>query len=226
MTVIATALRHLMAAGVTGEALLAAVEEIEAELAITISDFAGADSNASNALRDDPRREEKLALNAERQRRFRESRRANDNALRNAVTRDSVTQPSLSLPPNDNNSNPPTHTHPDMTTRAREADPFPKPDWADPQHWRDLKANRKAKRLPNTATAHAKLLRDIDKLADDEWPPGRLLEAIVARGWAAAYDPRENRNHGNLNLRTSGQQSPDRRNSLTKACDDALDFLG
>src|SRR5690606_30179294 len=86
-------------------------------------------------------------------------------------------------------------THPDGDTpRARKADPFPMPEWVlDPQHWTDLKANRKAKRLPNTPTAHAKFLRDIATLVDDEWPPGRLLEAIVGRGWAAAYDPRETR---------------------------------
>lgn len=60
--------------------------------------------------------------------------------------------------------------------------------------WRDLKANRQRKRLANTATAHAKLCRDILAMADDEWPPGRLLEAIVARGWGAAYDPREKPN--------------------------------
>lgn len=105
------------------------------------------------------------------------------------VTRDTVTDPALSPSPNENNSNPHPHTHPDITPQAR--GDFPKPDWCEAQVWRDLKANRKAKRLPCTATAHAKLLRDLEKLSDDDWPPGRLLEAIVARGWAAAYDPRE-----------------------------------
>lgn len=107
------------------------------------------------------------------------------------VTRDTVTDPALSPSPNENNSNPHPHTHPDNTPRARGADQFPRPEWASTQLWADLKANRKAKRLPNTATAHAKFLRDIAALETDEWPPGRLLEAIVARGWAAAYDPRE-----------------------------------
>lgn len=104
---------------------------------------------------------------------------------------------SLSLPPNEINSNPPTHTHPvSVSPRARKADPFPKPEWADCQHWDDLKSNRKAKRLPNTPTAHAKLLRDIEQWVTDDWPPGRLLEAIAALGWASAqYDPRGN-NHG------------------------------
>lgn len=121
------------------------------------------------------------------------------------VTRD---ESPLSLPPNENNSNPPTHTPPDMTTRARKADPFPRPDWCSEQIWNDLKANRKAKRLPNTASAHAKLLRDLEAMSDDDWPPGRLLEAIVARGWAAAYDPRENRNDRPPNFSRTAKPDP------------------
>jgi hypothetical protein len=60
--------------------------------------------------------------------------------------------------------------------------------------WSDLLKNRKSKRLTNTATAHTKFIRDLMAMVDDEWPPGRLLEAIVARGWGGAYDPRETRN--------------------------------
>ncbi|GGN49491.1 hypothetical protein GCM10011349_20160 [Novosphingobium indicum] len=104
-------------------------------------------------------------------------------------------QPSLSRPPNENNSNPPTHTHPECESpRTRKADPFPRPEWADPAVWSDLLKNRKSKRLTNTATAHTKFIRDLMAMVDDEWPPGRLLEAIVARGWGGAYDPRETRN--------------------------------
>ncbi|HLZ78829.1 MAG TPA: hypothetical protein VKQ09_05770 [Sphingomonas sp.] len=74
------------------------------------------------------------------------------------------------------------------------ADPFPRPDFADPQHWADFLANRKRKKLPNTATAHARLLSDIARLADEEWPPGRILQHAAERGWAGIYDPRENGN--------------------------------
>ena len=144
----------------------------------------------------------KRAGDAERQRRHRASRNV-------TVTEcDIEDAPSLSRPPNENNSNPPTHTHPDVTTRARKADPFPRPDWCSEQIWNDLKANRKAKRLPNTASAHAKLLRDLEAMSDDDWPPGRLLEAIVARGWAAAYDPRENRNDRPPNFSRTAKPDP------------------
>lgn len=75
--------------------------------------------------------------------------------------------------------------------RARKADPFPKPDWADPQVWSDFLANRKAKRCQNTATAYRRFLSDIDDNACEDWPPGRLLELAAAKGWAGIFPPRE-----------------------------------
>jgi hypothetical protein len=141
------------------------------------------------------RAEDRRAKDAERQRRHRASRDVTVTERDNA---DSVTDPALSPSPNEINSNPHPHTHPDMNPRARKADPFPRPGWCkEAQHWTDLKANRKAKRLPNTPTAYLKFLRDIEQWVEPGWPPGRLLEAIVGRGWASAqYDPREIQNHG------------------------------
>lgn len=77
---------------------------------------------------------------------------------------------------------------------AAKPDPYPMPEGVDPQHWRDFLENRKRKRLPNTPTAHARLLSDLARLSDDEWPPGRLIQAAAERGWAGIYDPRESRN--------------------------------
>lgn len=135
--------------------------------------------------------------------RERQARRRHNVTSRDAM--DVTDTPALSPSPNENNSNPHPHTHPDNNPAHVRADPFPCPEFCEAAVWRDFKANRKAKRLPNTPTAHAKLLRDIAALADPEWPPGRLMEAIVARGWAAAYDPRETRN-----AQPSRQQSPRR----------------
>ncbi len=117
----------------------------------------------------------------------------------------------LPLSPNDNNSNPHTPA-PETQTPARvRGEDFPMPDFCeDPQLWRDFKANRKAKRLPNTPSAHAKLLRDIHKLADDEWPPGKLFAEIVARGWAAAHDPRPSKSPANDRQDTSTASTADR----------------
>lgn len=138
---------------------------------------------------------------AERQARYRARQKAQDSCgdVTGDVTGDAnnVTEAPLSLPPNENNSNPPTHT-PGTQTPARKADPFPMPVWCrDPQHWSDLKANRKAKKLANTATAHRQFVAAVERMATDEWPPGRLLEAIAAKGWGGAHDPRDDRNPGN-----------------------------
>jgi hypothetical protein len=53
-------------------------------------------------------------------------------------------------------------------------------------------ANRKRKRCAQTETAYEAMLADIAKFADDEWPPGRLVEYAAAKGWASINDPRKN----------------------------------
>lgn len=69
--------------------------------------------------------------------------------------------------------------------------PFPKPEGVDAQVWRDFLANRQRKRLPNTSTAHKRLMDDLRRLSDAEWSIPRLLENAAARGWAGIYDPRD-----------------------------------
>lgn len=75
--------------------------------------------------------------------------------------------------------------------RKARVDPYPRPEGVEPQPWADFLANRARKKMANTATAHKRLLTDLARLADDEWPPGRLLEFAAARGWCGIYDPRE-----------------------------------
>ena len=115
------------------------------------------------------------------------------------TARDGADAP-LSLSPNENNSNPHTHTPVVNITRARKGDPFPRPDFADPLHWHDFLENRKRKRLPNTASAHAKMLREIDRWTDAEWPPGRIIQHAAEKGWAGIYNPREDQEHQNGRL--------------------------
>lgn len=178
---------------------------------------------------DDERREAKRANNAERQRRFRERHKDDnnaDNALRDVTARDSVTDPALSLPPNENNSNPPAHSHPENTPRARKADDFPCPVWCEPEVWSDLKRNRRTKKLTNTATAHRQFVADVEAMADDAWPPGKLVKAIVAKGWGGAHDPREDRKPGNGNgIRQGSGTGPDKRSGLARAIDSELGSL-
>ena len=120
--------------------------------------------------------------------------------------------PALSRPPTENNSNPPTQTHPEtspcasaLARKAPAGGEFPKPDWADGSVWADFLKNRRAKRLPNTATAYRGFLADIAKLATGEWPPGRLLEHAVMKGWGAIYAPDELKGTANgKDIRTGG----------------------
>lgn len=119
-----------------------------------------------------------------------------------------------------NGSSPPIS--PEPKSKPVKTDAFVRPEWADPDIWSDLLRNRKAKRTPNTPTAYKRFLADITAMVDDEWPPGKLLEAIVARGWAAAYDPRGNRNGNrstNDRRNPAGGYEPDRRDGFVRALD-------
>ena len=171
MSLIATAVKHLLAAGVTGDALVAAIADLEACAPSSTVDVSAA-----------RRRERDAAYQAEK----RALRKTSSRRQTSADSADDADSP----PPNDIYSNPPPlspdASHPPRG-RARQAGAFPKPDWADGQVWSDFLANRKTKRLPNTATAHRKLLADIERIADAAWPPGRLLSVATGKGWGAIY---------------------------------------
>lgn len=102
------------------------------------------------------------------------------------------------------------------TNRRKKASPspstrdvFPRPDGVDPDHWRDFLANRQRRRMTNTATAHKRLIADLARIADAEWPAARLIEHAAAKGWGGIYDPRQgDTRHGNL--RSDGEPRADR----------------
>ncbi|WP_150131813.1 hypothetical protein [Sphingomonas carotinifaciens] len=164
MSLSAAVIDALVASGATVEQLAAAMK--------------------ASLLEGEQARATKRAKDAARQQRSRANRK-------DAVSRDVTVTPrdECDAPPNDIYSNPPQlspdASHPPRA--ARRAVAFPRPDWADEQVWSDFLANRKRKGLTNTATAHRKLLADIERIADAAWPPGRLLEAATARGWGAIY---------------------------------------
>lgn len=110
--------------------------------------------------------------------------------------------------------------------RASNERPFPKPEWADPQPWQDFLANRQRKKLANTLSAYKRFLDDIYRLADDDWPPGRLLDHAAAHGWAGIYDPREKTNdRRNPTFGRNSERSPDKRSGLARAVDDGIAHL-
>jgi|GEM_PF-3543637 len=172
MSIIATAVRHLMAAGVTGEALIEAIAEMEA------------------AQPKDAAAEKRRAYDRERKARLRDEAKSGGSPVESAANADA---PAPSPFPNENKSNPNPHPHPEQTPARVRADNFPCPEWCKPEVWRDLKANRKTKRLTNTATAHKQFVAAIEGMADENWPPGKLVEAIAANGWGGPHDPRDDR---------------------------------
>ena len=90
--------------------------------------------------------------------------------------------------------NPPrTHTH---ETPVREADLWVCPEGVNPAHWRDFMKARKRKHCVTTPTAHAGVMNDLARLADEEWPPGRLVELAAAKGWASINYPDEGLRNG------------------------------
>lgn len=131
-----------------------------------------------------------------------------------------------SRPPNDNNSNPPTHTPPENTPPARKADPFPRPDWADPQVWSDWMDVRRAKRARNTATAYAGFLRDVARHSSDEWPPGRLLEHAAARSWLSINRPNTETRHDRPTASNDQIQNPYARAVVARQAARAADERG
>lgn len=207
-------LRAMQAAGASIDVIIAAVE---------------ADAALDHAKADDKR-----SKDAERQRQHR---------ARNAVSRDvtvtgcdiadSVTSDPLSLPPNENISNPPTHTPGTQTPAHVRGGDFPRLDCAKPDVWRDFLKNRRKKNLPNTETAHRKLVRDLTAMAAQTgWPPGKVFEACVEQGWGAIYETDEMKaaknERSNQNIRPigTGSNRQDRRSSLAIAIDEGLEWLG
>jgi len=155
----------MAAAGAPFEAILIAVRALEAKDA----EIAKRDAEAA----------EKRAKDAERKRSEREHSRVHGQSTDSPRTvHGQSTPPSLSLPPNENNSNPPTHTHPDnKPARVKGPD---KPDGVSDQIWRDFLDLRRRKRAPLTATALRGIAAEAGKA---RWPLERALAEAVMRGW-------------------------------------------
>lgn len=225
MTVIATALKHMLAAGMDPEAIVAAVADME------------------TALPSPEPVERPRSKAAERQARYRERHKSSQNITRGAdnVTGDEKRNgQTLPLSPKDNNSNPHTPTRVNSPRVKAEAHvaawwgwrvkhPFPQPHWATDELWVDFLTNRKRKGLPSTKAAHDKLLRDVAALAARTgWPPGEIFRACVEKNWGAIYETDEmkaaiNGNSGNRRSGRSGSSGQrDKRDGFAIACDEAI----
>lgn len=182
MSVIATALKHLIAAGMSGDDLVRAVAEMEA---------------ASVACSPDPVAEKRRAYDRQRKRDAKVSGGIPVESTDSAENPSPFDKETLSPTPPIKEINIPTRVMGDAPARKGN---FPVPEGCDPDDWRDLQANRKAKRLPMTPGAYRKILKDLADQSDAEWPPGRVLRHAAESGWAAIYDPRSSqgtRKNGN-----------------------------
>lgn len=227
MTAIATALKHMLAAGMPHDAIIAAVAEMEAAMPVAVDPVA------------DRRREYDRARKREERSVARMSAESGGRPVDSA---DKADIDPLPLPPNDNNSNPPTPAPENNTPRVkaeahvaawwgwRVKHPFPKPHWATEELWADFLTNRKRKDLSSTKSAHDKLLRDVAALvAQTGWPPGEIFRACVEKGWGAIYETDEmkaaiNGNSGNRRGSGSGSSGGrDNRDGLARALDEQIE---
>lgn len=170
MGVIATALKHLIAAGMTGDDLVRAVADLE-------------DATPQK----DAAAEKRRAWDRERRREERAAARLSTGHPPESA--DKADTPSLEVSPQTPLPNPTQIINPEPA-RTRKAGPFPCPAGVDPQHWSDFLANRQRKRLANTPTAYRGVLARIAEFSDENWPPGRIVEFAAERGWGGIFDPR------------------------------------
>lgn len=152
--------------------------------------------------------------------RERQNRRRN-----NVMSRDTadVTDAPLSRPPNEINSNPPTHTHENITPRTRKAETFPCPDGVDQSDWDGLKANRKAKRAALSEGAHRQIITKLNRWAEAGWPPGPIVAAAAERGWTTVFETDEMKGAQNGNNRQSGTKRHQGRDGFINALREVAD---
>lgn len=171
---IAVALKHLMDNGVTGDALVTAINDI------------------AEAMR--PAK----TSSAERQQRYRdrEKERNNRNGDVTSVTRNdsppfngflSPTPPITSL-------NPPPYIPPTKKLSL--------PDWLPLEDWKDFVAMRRKGKDKFTDRAAKLLLKDLDELRGKGHDPGAVLQQSIKRGWAGVFEIKEN--YGGSNAKSTG----------------------
>ena len=230
MSLIATAVKHLLAAGVTGDALVAAIADMEANAPAPVVVEPGPS---------------KAAL---RQRRYAERQKASASVITDgsdAKVTQNVTEPSPSLPPllppQTPPTTPPSLPHVYITThvksriswivaagiealcRAAAPKPSAKRKWprampppaeVSDDQWAGFVAHRIALRKPLTDRAYEMLVAKLAAEATDEWPPGRIVDEMVERVWLSfktewLRNSTENRNESVRSNRGSTSRTGD-----------------
>lgn len=233
MGIIATSLRHLLAAGITGEALISAISDIE------------------DAQTTDNMPAKSRSANAERQARFREKKRYSNvtgvtsNGL--GVTNNADVTPNNSpqtvtdnvttVISNDSNvtSNgvPPEvldgFPHPSLDSytspkenplkgskekpqrkeKSEKADPpFVLPDWIPSKAWDDYVAMRQRIRKPMTTRAKELAVITLEKLRAAGYEPVAVLDGSTEHSYVGLFKPKtEEKNYGNKPARTTARHT-------------------
>lgn len=78
--------------------------------------------------------------------------------------------------------------------RHRKWKDMPPPPSVDDDLWRTFVDYRRAKRQTLTVGAYRPLAKNLAAFANDEWPPGRIVEEIMDRGWLTFKPEWLNRN--------------------------------
>lgn len=153
----------------------------------------------------------------ERRRAAERARQANRRAASRDVTechvteRDSADSPSLSpslfLSPQTPQTNSHPHTHPrgeSARTRKGSLAAFPPPAGVTAEQWESFVRQRRKKLTPH---AYKLLTGKLDDLARDGWPPGKLIDLAIERGWETVFEPKDRRN--GYHDKPSGWLTPD-----------------
>jgi hypothetical protein len=174
MSVIAAALKHMLDGGMSREAMIAAVAEMEAEMRA--------------AAANDPVAEKRRAYDRARKAAKAAERKSGGNPVEITEIQDSP----LSLSPNENNSNPHTHT-PEHKPRARKGG-FVLPDKIPEAEWAAYVEMRQRIRKPMTDHAKGLAVAELFKLAEAGWPPGDVLNHSTMNSYQGLFPPKDRKN--------------------------------
>lgn len=176
MSVIATALKHMLESGMDRSAILAAVADMENEMR----------ANVAN----DPVAEKRRAYDRNRRAEERAKRKSGGSPVDSADKAD--TAPSLDK---ETSPTPPKEIKPIpggvTCALTRKAAGFNPPIGVTLPQWNALCQQRK-KAL--TRIAYDRICRTLAEGTVTGWPPGELVERSIERGYETVFVPKENRN--------------------------------
>ena len=170
---ITTLVRRMADAGASPELIAIAVEEIEA-LQLSLDARRAADRDRKR-------------LQREREKRANVTGQSGDS---HGTVQDSPSpqSPPLKAPPDPQKITPPLTPHP-IANGARPK--FAAPDGVQADQW---KAFRQQRKKALNERSYALLCNKLRDLADAGWPPGKMIDLAIERGWETVFEPKDQGN--------------------------------